>query len=244
MSTAADAWKSEELVRTFLDGIRGGIPLAGEQIDVMIRLVEASGSPVQSFADLGCGNGVLSLAILERYPSAAATLVDLSDPMIEAARDHLKRYASNCRFVTADLSHAEWMSMVADRAPFDLVLSGYAIHHLPDQRKRELYAEVFGLLRPGALFLNTDHVKSVTPWIEGIFDDLLIDSVHGHHSRLGSGKTREEVAKEYVHRPDRAADMLAPVEVQCEWLRRCGFEDVDCYFKILELAMFGGRRPR
>jgi tRNA (cmo5U34)-methyltransferase len=231
------------LVRAFLDGIRGGIPLAGEQIDVMLRLVQASESGVQRFADLGCGNGVLSLALLDRYPDAAATLVDLSEPMIEAARSHLAFYGPNCRFVTADLSDSEWLGLVADGAPFDLVVSGYAIHHLADRRKRKLYAEVLGLLRPGGLFVNTDHVKSATPWIEGIFNALLIDSLYDHHSRIGSGKTRDEVAKEYVHRPDREANKLAPVEVQCRWLRQCGFEDVDCYFKILELAMFGGRRP-
>ena len=39
-------------------------------------------------------------------------------------------------------------------------------------------------------------------------------------------------------------NILAPVELQCEWLRRIGFEDVDCYFKIFELAVFGGRRPQ
>ena len=157
------------MVRAFLDGIRGGIPLAREQIDVMLRLVEAGESRVRSFADLGCGNGVLSLALLERYPNAAATLVDLSEPMIEAARSHLTGHDSDCRFVTADLSDSEWLSLVADRAPFDLVVSGYAIHHLEDQRKRELYAEVFGLLSPSGLFLNTDSVKSATPWIESIW---------------------------------------------------------------------------
>lgn len=232
------------MVRAFLDGIRGGIPLAKEQIDVMLRLVKAGESSVRSFADLGCGNGVLSLALLERYPSAIATLVDLSHPMIEAARSHLTGHESNCQFVTADLSDSEWMSLVADGAPFDLVVSGYAIHHLEHHRKRGLYAEVFGLLSPGGLFLNTDHVKSATPWIESIFNDLLTDSLCDHHSRIGSGKTRDEVAREYVFRPDKEANMLAPVDVQCGWLRECGFEDVDCYFKILELAMFGGRRPR
>jgi hypothetical protein len=46
-----------------------------------------------------------------------------------------------------------------------------------------------------------------------------------------------------VHRPDKAANILAPVEAQCDWLREIGYEDVDCYFKVLELAVFGGRRP-
>ena len=44
-------------------------------------------------------------------------------------------------------------------------------------------------------------------------------------------------------RDDKEANILAPVEVQCEWLRECGFEDVDCFFKFFELAVFGGRPP-
>ena len=71
----------------------------------------------------------------------------------------------------------------------------------------------------------------------------MIDSLHAFHSRQGSPKTREQVADEFVHRPDKAANILAPVETQCEWLRACGFADVDCYFKVFELAVFGGRRP-
>jgi len=55
--------------------------------------------------------------------------------------------------------------------------------------------------------------------------------------------TREQVAHEFVHRPDKAANILAPVEAQCEWPRACGYEDVDCFFKVFELAVFGGRKP-
>ena len=40
-----------------------------------------------------------------------------------------------------------------------------------------------------------------------------------------------------------AANILAPVEVQCQWLREIGFTDVDCYLKMFEVAVFGGRRP-
>lgn len=229
-------------MRTFLDGVRGALPLAAEQIDVLLRLVEARGRPVESFADLGCGNGILAGALLERYPRAAATLVDFSERMIDEARDHLACHAANCHFVVANLADPAWLGLVAAEAPFELVVSGYAIHHLADARKRQLYGEVFDLLKPGGLFANTEHVKSATTWGEQIFDELMIDSLCVYHSERGSDKTREQIAEEFVHRPDKAENILAPVEVQCEWLRSCGFRDVDCYFKLFELAIFGGRR--
>ena len=35
---------------------------------------------------------------------------------------------------------------------------------------------------------------------------------------------------------------LAPLEVQLDWLRECGFVNVECFLKVLELAVFGGQR--
>jgi trans-aconitate methyltransferase len=240
-------WQSETLAHTFVEGVRGGIPLAAEQIDVMLRLLAARGtaagrSDVHRFADLGCGDGVLARAILARWPQANGVLVDFSAPMIEQARKQLQTYPSRPHFVVADLASAAWQTEVAAHGPFDAVVSGFAIHHLTDERKRELYTEVFALLAPNGMFVNVEHVASHGPRGEALFDDLMIDSLHAFHRGRGSDKSRDEVAREYVHRPDKAANILAPVETQCEWLRTCGFQDVDCYFKLFELAVFGGRK--
>src|SRR3990170_2347932 len=106
------AWKSEELVRKYLDGIRAAIPLAAEQIDVMLRVIGASGKAVERLLDVGCGNGVLSAAVLERHPGSRATLVDFSEPMLEAARSNLAPFGERCRFVAADLSSSGWLASV------------------------------------------------------------------------------------------------------------------------------------
>lgn len=237
-------WKNASLTRTFLDGVRGGIPFAADQIEVMLRLLAARGEPVTAVADLGCGNGVLARSILARYTEAHCTLVDFSEPMLDAARAQWKADDPPARFVLADLGAPDWLHAIAADAPFDVVVSGYAIHHLPDTRKRVLYGEIFTQLAPGGMFINVEHVASATPWIEAISDDLMIDSLHAFHAQQGSEKTRQQVATEFVHRPDKAANILVAVERQCDWLRDCGFADVDCYFKAFELAVFGGRRPR
>lgn len=238
-----EVWKNTTLAHAFLDGVRGGIPLAAEQIDVMLRLIAACGRPVIRIADLGCGGGTLARAILTRYPAAQCTLVDFSEPMLAVARRELAQQQPPAHFVSADLAAPDWVRAVEADAPFDAVVSGFAIHHLADERKRELYAEILPLLALGGIFVNMEHVASATPWFGAIADAVLIDSLHAFHVRDGGRKTRAEIADEFVHRPDKAANILAPVDTQCAWLRQCGFVDVDCSFKIFELAVFSGRRP-
>jgi hypothetical protein len=62
------------------------------------------------------------------------------------------------------------------------------------------------------------------------------------HSNANPGKTRKEIEEIYYKRPDKLENILAPVETQCQWLRDVGLQDVDCFFKVFELALFGGRK--
>lgn len=243
MSRTDEIWKADALVRTFLDDVRGGVPYAAEQLDAMNRVIDAMGRPVERFVDLGCGNGILARSVLARHPAALAVLVDFSESMLVAARESLRECLGQAQFIVGDFGAEWWQAPIAPFAPFDAVVSGFAIHHQPDERKRHLYREIFTLLRPGGVFVNVEHVASRTPWIESISDGLLIDSLHAFHARARSAKTRQQIADELVYRPDKAANILALVEAQCEWLRAGGFADVDCYFKAFEFAVFGGRRP-
>lgn len=239
-----DVWKDESLANKFLTGIRGAIPMASEQIEVMMMLIKSLDSPVQSFLDLGCGDGILAAAILQEFPQANGVLLDFSDAMIAAARKNLLNYAQNHNFITYDYGNPNWVELVREASPFDAIVSGFSIHHQTDERKKDIYAEIYNLLSPGGIFINIEHTLSPTPWVATIADNALIDSIYNMHKRQGSDITRDRIAAEYVHRPDKVANILAPAADQCNWLREIGYTDVDCYFKILELAVFGGRRGK
>ncbi len=239
MQRSDEVWKKSPLTATYLEGVRGAIPLAQEQIDVMLRLVEACGRPVRRVLDLGCGDGVLAGAILDRFPGAHAVLADFSEPMLDAAKKRFRGRDGSVHFAAADYSDAGWLALAQPLGPFDAVVSGFSIHHQPDVRKQEVYAEIFRLLEPGGIFLNVEHVSSPSDWISSVNDELFIDCLH----RLHADKSRDDVALKYYHRPDKSANILAPLELQCEWLREIGFRDVDCYLKVFELAVFGGRKP-
>lgn len=237
-----EIWKSDWLVKRFLESVRGGVPYAADQIDLMLRLIAASGRPIDRFLDLGSGSGLLAIAILARYPEAQAFLVDFSEPMMDAARDLLQEDVSLPQFILADLADPAWGASVASAAPYDAVVSGFAIHHLTHERKRLLFREIFDLLAPGGMFVNVEHVASATPWVESLFDQAMVESLAAHQLRIGTGHSRQQVASAYESRPDKSANILAPVEEQCAWLVDAGFDDVDCFFKYFELAVFGGRK--
>jgi tRNA (cmo5U34)-methyltransferase len=240
---SARIWQSETVAKHYLEGVRGAIPLAQTQIEVMLFILEQGRRKIRRFLDLGCGDGILGRAVLSRYTQAKAVFLDFSESMLAAARDKLKGIGHDATFVTRDYGQPGWAKALAAHAPFDAVVSGFSIHHQLDARKKEIYTELLDLLAPGGCFLNLEHVASASSRGQAAFDRYFIASLCEYHKRAGTGKTPRQIAREYYHRPDKAANILAPVEDQCQWLRAIGFEDVDCYFKIFELALFGGRKP-
>src|SRR5262245_58897794 len=150
-----EVWKLPTIVNRYLS-YRAAIPLAQEQIGVMMSILKSREQPVEDFLDLGCGDGILGATVLGEYPSAHAVFVDFSEPMLEQAREQLNEYAGQLAFENLDYGTPAWVNRIQPHAPFDAILSGYSIHHQPDGRKREVYAELFSLLKPGGWFINIE----------------------------------------------------------------------------------------
>jgi cyclopropane fatty-acyl-phospholipid synthase-like methyltransferase len=112
------------------------------------------------------------------------------------------------------LQHDLTEPLPVKRGAFDAIVSALAIHHVPDERKRSLFAEVRKLLRPGAVFVNLEIVTSPTPELH-------------EHFRHAIGRPHDD-----------PSDHLAGLEEQLRWLRDAGFSQVDCRFKWMELALF------
>jgi tRNA (cmo5U34)-methyltransferase len=77
--------------------------------------------------------------------------------------------------------------------------------------------------------------------VSELFDSFFVDYIRRFHSHVSPGKTTQHVIEETFYR-DKKDKILAPVEAQCQWLRDIGFRDADCFFKVFELALFGGRK--
>jgi trans-aconitate methyltransferase len=235
------AWKNQAIVDNFLTNTRKAIPLGGEQLDILLRLISKSQPIVNNFIDLGCGDGILAHTILTQYPDAQGLLLDYSSSMIGAAKSRMTAF-QNQRIIQCDLSNGNWKDNIKDKP--ELVVSGYAIHHLKNGRKYELFEEIFEILRPGGIFVNVEHVASATTFGTSLFDELMVDTLYAKLKEEGREKSKSDLMKEHLNRPDQYDNILIPVTVQCDWLKEIGFIDVDCFFKCFELAIYAGiKRP-
>lgn len=244
MSDKADIWRREDLSKGYLDGVRGAIPLADYQIQTILTIIRKTELKVRAFLDLGCGDGILGRAISSEYPAATGVFLDFSDTMIEATRQKIPKSSGRLFLVTEDFGKPSWIKSVSRYGGFDVIVSGLAIHHQKDERKREIYEEIFNLLDTGGLFLNLEHVASPSPFLQHLNDESFIDSLYTYQHTVDPTKTRAEIAWSYYNSPRREANILAPLDTQCSWLKQIGFKEVDCYLKIFEIALFGGMKPK
>jgi tRNA (cmo5U34)-methyltransferase len=165
--------------------------------------------------DLGTGDGrLLALLRTDRHEMLGMGL-DFSDLMLKAAD---ARFGDDERIELVKHDLAEPLPALRR---FDAVVSSMAIHHLEHERKRSLYGEVFELLQPGGVFVNFEHVASPTRRLHLAF-----------FAAIGEPLENED-----------PSDRLLDVETQLGWLRELGFDDVDCYWKWLEMALLIGVKP-
>jgi SAM-dependent methyltransferase len=226
-----------------LESVRTTIPLGIEQIDIILRLIAAARHPVEAFLDLGSGDPLLAGALLDEYPDSRGVFVAPSAAALAPARNHLRPHAPRLAFLEADIREAGWSADVVQHGPLDVVISAFALAHLSHDEKQSVFRETFPLLKPEGLFIVVEHVASATRWTESVWNDYVIDAIFGKQLENAGGRTRAELAREYFVRSAGSVPVPPPLEVQCDWLRAVGYENVDCYLKVLELAVFGGQKP-
>jgi cyclopropane fatty-acyl-phospholipid synthase-like methyltransferase len=160
--------------------------------------------------------------------------------MMKLARERLAPYGPRVRPHLADLAFPAWHDSF--HGPFHAVVSALAIHHLPDERKQQLYHEVFDLLSPAGLFLNNDVVTS-PPLLQERFETLWYQDIQEQEQRSRGVKRSITAIQAEMQELLRVADHashLTLLSVQLDWLCEAGFQSVDCLWKYLDLAIFAG----
>lgn len=201
------------------------IPCFDDFYSIAVSLAKTNKSN-PDILDIGAGTGLLSSSVMEALPNAKLTLIDISEKMIEIAKNRLK-YKPAVKYIIDDYTKYKFDET------YDVVVSSLSIHHLPDNQKRELYANIYSILNPNGIFINADQVLGNTPFIESLYKSDWKRKVEN------SGLSQYEINSAYER---TKLDKMASLDDQLTWLKEIGFLDVDCVYKYYNFVVMFARK--
>jgi len=176
--------------------------------------------------DIGSGTGLFSSIVLQKYPKAEFTLIDLSDKMLKVASERFKGNL-NFRYIVADYTKHNF------NEKYDIIISALSIHHLSAVDKENFYHKCYDMLNDNGIFINADQVLSASPEIESMFSNLWREFVEQ------SGLTEDEIQNAYERvsfdNPSTLADQL-------KWLNNAGFKNADSIYKYYHFCVLYAKK--
>jgi tRNA (cmo5U34)-methyltransferase len=177
--------------------------------------------------DVGCGAGNYTLKLLESLPNLDATLIDLSQPMLDRARERVGRAtAGRITTIRGDIREVELPA-----SDFDIVLAAAVLHHLRTDREwREVFTAFHRAIRPGGSLWIFDLVESSIPAVQGL--------MRQHYGEYLTG-LKDEAYRDHVFAYVEKEDTPRPLLFQLDMLRLVGFSQVEVLHKNVCFAAFG-----
>jgi len=228
-------WKSDAAISHWVSTAEERERRRADERRLMAELLPFDEDRQFTFVDLGAGTGAAARVVLDYFPGARAILADYSLQMMEQGRRELSAFGDRYTYVEFDLASGPWPAEIPREV--DAVISSLCVHHLPDERKRELFAEILEHLLPGGWYLNYDPVTTedevvAAAWLRA-----------GDRRDPEAAAKRENRTPEEQTRHENHVRYMVPLAPQLDLLEQAGFEGVDVYWKQLDHVIYGGRRP-
>jgi tRNA (cmo5U34)-methyltransferase len=184
-------------------------------------------TPIRRVLDIGCGAGNNTLKLLQYAAPFDCDLVDLSQPMLERARERIASVDTG----TIQTFQGDFRDVDLPEEGYDVILAAAVFHHLRDDRDWETaFQKIYRLTAPGGSVWITDLVSHET----GAVDAMMQDRYGAYLSNVGGDAFRDKVF-DYIDKEDSPR----PVTYQLALLREVGFRHVELLHKHSCFAAFG-----
>jgi tRNA (cmo5U34)-methyltransferase len=201
------------------------IPCLDDLYTIMADLARSE-VPRPKVLDMGAGTGLLTQYLYEKFERAEFTLIDLSDEMLNIARQRFKGKL-NFKYIAGDYVKYDFQDK------FDIIASSLSIHHLHDHNKEFLYGKIYEILNEGGIFLNADQVLAPNPSNE-------LEYQRNWREKIEEGSLRESEKISILER--MKFDKPAKLEYNLKWLEKSGFNDVDVFYKYYNFCVLCGKK--
>ena len=160
---AAIHWASEYDLFTSIFGLGVNRPNSRTVVEL------AKIKPGDKVLDVGCGTGNLTLTAKNAAGVSGAVYgIDAAPEMIEVAKKKAQHAHAD---VTFEIGLVEKIPF--PDAFFDVTINRLMVHHLPDDLKRQAFAEIFRVLKPGGHLLIADFNPPTNPILNHIMTALV-----------------------------------------------------------------------
>lgn len=217
--------KFDQNARIYDQQRRWVIPCLDDLYTIIADLARSE-VPGPKILDMGAGTGLLTQYLYEKFERAEFTLIDLSEEMLNIARQRFKG-KPNFKYITGDYVKYDFQDK------FDIVASSLSIHHLEDPNKEFLYGKIYETLNEGGIFLNADQVLAPSPSNE-------LEYQRNWREKIEDGSLRESEKISILER--MKFDKPAKLEYNLKWLEKSGFKDVDVFYKYYNFCVLYGKK--
>jgi len=231
-------WASEAYVEAWIQRQLANDPGRAERFQLMGDLLPFPADAQVTVLDIGAGYGPVSKFLLDRFPHATCIAQDGSTPMLQHAQQRMTTYGARFRTHQSDLFAQDWLPPQPEA--FEVVVSALCLHNLRDfSRISTLYRDIRARLKPGGMFLNLDLVNAPTLGLQQ------------HYGRVTEARRSRDVPSDHrstapghqeLQTPPQSAAHAFPADLSehLAALRAAGFLEVDCFWKDLRQALYGG----
>jgi len=194
---------------------------------VPLELAENT-SNVKNILDLGSGTGLLTAFFLEKYPKANFTLVDISDQMLQKAKDRFHGF-SNLEFIVESFKNLNF-----EEESFDLIISGLALHHLNSEEKRMIFKKSFSWLKANGQLINADQVLGEDEYAENTYTENWKNKVI-QNQNLSNAEKEATFQRIKLEQMDTLSHQL-------RWLKESGFKTANNYYQYYNFVVFAATK--
>ena len=244
-SVITPQWE-EENSQDFIDYGKYFVPDRELQINCICEVIPPP-SESAYILDLCCGEGLLTRALLEKFPESHVCGLDGSLKMMAHIEKALAVYGERFKAKQFDLAASDWREF---SFPIYAVVSSLAIHHLDGTEKQALFKDMASILVPGGSFIIADLTEPMDRFGQKLAADTwdeivrqrsldLDGDLRGYDSFCELGwnhYAQSEPDPDSIDKPSSLFDQL-------KWLEQAGFTDVDVFWMKAGHAIFGGRKP-
>jgi tRNA (cmo5U34)-methyltransferase len=179
--------------------------------------------------DIGCGAGNYPVKLLQKTGTTNVTLVDLSQPMLDKAKERVQTLTTG----TVTTFKSDFRTVGLPDQKFDVIIATAVLHHLRDDQDWETsFKKLYNLLTPGGSIWIFDLIEQNN----SLLQKFIYQQKYGEYLiSLKDEKYRDHVFS-YIEKEDSPRSLV----YQLQLMEKVGFKNVDLLHKKLCFASYVG----